>query len=376
MTELGLYVHVPFCVRKCSYCDFNAYSGLGDLAAGFVDAVIAEIESAPERGRPAETVFFGGGTPTHLTAEQLTRVLYALKSTFALSPDAEITSEANPSTVDASKFSAMRSAGFKRLSVGVQSFEDHLLSAMDRTHTAREAEDAIHQARTAGFDNLSLDLMFGLPGQSREDWDSTLERAISLGLEHISVYSLTIEPGTRFERLHAGGKLSLPDENAELWMFERAIERLTAAGFEHYEVSNYARPGFRARHNLVYWRNAEYRGFGPGAVSYIAGRRWTNEKFPARYIHNVQNRSDLSIESECLEPAAALAETLMVGLRLREGIPLAPLRTRFGIDPVIHFAALITKLQNRGWLEVSPDRLRLTHQGLLFANDAFLEFLP
>jgi oxygen-independent coproporphyrinogen-3 oxidase len=247
---------------------------------------------------------------------------------------------------------------------------------MDRTHSAQEAEKAIRAARRAGFDNLSLDLMFGLPGQTREDWDATLDRAIDLAIEHISVYSLTIEPGTRFERLHAGGKLTLPDEIDELWMYERAIARLTESGFEHYEVSNFARPGFQARHNLVYWRNAEYRGFGPGAVSYVAGRRWTNEKFPARYIRKVHESADLAVESECLDPAGALAETLMVGLRLRAGVAIAPLRARFGIDPLAHFAAPIARLQDRGWLQLSDDRLRLTHQGLLFANDAFLEFLP
>lgn len=376
MNDLGLYVHVPFCVRKCSYCDFNAYSGLGDLAEGFVDAAVAEITRAPERGRPAPTVFFGGGTPTYLNAGRLARILAALRESFLLSPDAEITSEANPSTIDSAKFEAMREAGFNRLSIGVQSFNDRLLAAMDRTHSAQEAEKAIRAARRAGFDNLSLDLMFGLPGQTREDWDATLDRAVDLAIAHISVYSLTIEPGTRFERLHAGGKLTLPDEIDELWMYERAIARLTESGFEHYEVSNFARPGFQARHNLVYWRNAEYRGFGPGAVSYVAGRRWTNEKFPARYIRKVHEYADLAVESECLDPAGALAETLMVGLRLRAGVAIAPLRARFGIDPLAHFDAPIARLQDRGWLQLSDDRLRLTHQGLLFANDAFLEFLP
>lgn len=376
MNDLGLYVHVPFCVRKCSYCDFNAYSGLGDLAEGFVDGAVAEITRAPERGRPSPTVFFGGGTPTYLNAGRLARILAALRESFLLSPDAEITSEANPSTIDSAKFEAMREAGFNRLSIGVQSFNDRLLAAMDRTHSAQEAEKAIRAARRAGFDNLSLDLMFGLPGQTREDWDATLDRAVDLAIAHISVYSLTIEPGTRFERLHAGGKLTLPDEIDELWMYERAIARLTESGFEHYEVSNFARPGFQARHNLVYWRNAEYRGFGPGAVSYVAGRRWTNEKFPARYIRKVHEYADLAVESECLDPAGALAETLMVGLRLRAGVAIAPLRARFGIDPLAHFDAPIARLQDRGWLQLSDDRLRLTHQGLLFANDAFLEFLP
>jgi len=376
MNELALYVHVPFCVKKCAYCDFNAYSGLGDLAEGFVEAICKEIEASHERGKPVETCFFGGGTPTYLEADQLARILTALRSAFAVAHNAEITSEANPSTADAEKFAAMREAGFNRLSIGVQAFDDRLLAAVDRTHTADEAEVAIRAARTAGFENISLDLMFGLPTQTREDWDATLDSAINLGTEHISVYALTLEPGTRFERLHAGGKLNLPTESDELWMYERAIERLTEAGFEHYEVSNFARPGFRARHNLVYWRNGEYRGFGPGAVSYIAGRRWTNEKYPARYNRKVRDEADLAVESERLDPPAALAESLMLGLRLREGIALDPLRMRFGIDPLIHFESTLQKLSSKGWLEVTTDRLRLTHQGLLFANDVFLELLP
>lgn len=376
MNGLGLYVHVPFCVKKCTYCDFNAYSGLGDLAAGFVDSVVAEIESAPERGRPAQTCFFGGGTPTYLSASQIARILSALRVSFAFAPDSEITSEANPSTIDAGKFAAMREAGFNRLSIGVQAFDDRLLAAIDRTHTAREAEDAIRVARRAGFENVSLDLMFGLPTQTRADWEASLDRAIGLETQHISVYALTLEPGTRFERLHAGGNLPLPNEADELWMYERAIERLSAAGFEHYEVSNFARPGFQSRHNLVYWHNREYRGFGPGAVSFVGGRRWTNEKFPARYNRKVGDRVDLTLDSEELDTVGALAETLMVGLRLRDGIPLDPLRKRFGVDPVTHFAGVIENLVRKGWLDVAPDRLRLTHQGLLFANDVSIEFLP
>ncbi len=376
MQDLGLYIHIPFCVRKCAYCDFNAYSGLGNLAAGFVDAVVREIESAPEQGRPAPTCFFGGGTPTYLGADQLVRILDTLRSTFAFAAGAEITSEANPSTTDAGKFAAMREAGFNRLSIGVQAFDDRLLAQLDRTHSASEAENTIHEARQAGFDNLSLDLMFGLPTQSRDDWNKSLDRAIDLDTEHISVYALTLEPGTRFERLHAGGKLPLPDEDTELWMYERAIERLTEVGFEHYEVSNFAKPGFQARHNLLYWHNEEYRGFGPGAVSYLEGRRWTNEKFPARYIKKVCEDGDLSVESECLDAGGALAETLMTGLRLRDGVRLAPLRARFGLDPLSRFAGAIEKLRQRGWLETDSHYLRLTPQGLLFANDVFIEFLP
>jgi oxygen-independent coproporphyrinogen-3 oxidase len=376
MTPLSVYIHVPFCARKCAYCDFNAYSGLGSLTDAFTAALIREIATSDQRGRAAHTVFFGGGTPTYLCAEQLEAILAAVRDTFDVAPDAEITSEANPTSADSERFRAMREAGFNRLSIGVQAFDDRLLKAVDRDHSADEAEAAVRAAFAAGFGNLSVDLMFGLPGQTRADWTRSLDRAVALGVTHISAYSLTIEAGTRFERLHAGGKLALPDEDDDLWMFEHAIERLSAAGFEHYEVSNYARPGFRARHNLTYWRNEEYAGFGPGAVSYIGGRRWTTEKNPSRYIRKVTEGEDLAVESERLPLEGALAETLMMGLRLREGVVLGPLAERFGVDPRERYAAQLDRLRRRGWLEGKGDRIRLTHAGLLMANDVSAEFLP
>jgi oxygen-independent coproporphyrinogen-3 oxidase len=376
MQELSVYVHIPFCAKKCSYCDFNAYSGMGALAYSFVNALLKEIAGSELKGRPVSTIFFGGGTPTYLAAEQLTAILAAIGSQYNILPDAEISAEANPTSAEADKFEAMRSAGFNRLSIGVQAFQDRLLRAVDREHSAEEAVEAFQKARSAGFENISIDLMFGLPEQTREDWEESLERAIELGTEHLSVYSLTIEPGTRFERLHAGGKLALPDEDSELWMYERAIERLYEAGLEHYEVSNFARRGYQARHNLTYWHNREYIGFGPGAVSYIEGRRWTNEKLPSRYIAKIRDGKSLTTEEEQLSTEGALAETLMVGLRLREGIALSPLKTRYGVDPRQKYQALFERLSEEGLLEETEDTIRLNHKGLLRANDIFIELLP
>jgi oxygen-independent coproporphyrinogen-3 oxidase len=374
--DLAIYVHIPFCEKKCAYCDFNAYSGLGHLTGLFVDAICDEIRGSSAAGRSVRTIFFGGGTPTFLSAADLRRILDTIRAPFGIRPDAEITSEANPSTADAARFSEMREAGFNRLSIGVQAFDDRLLKAVDREHSAGEAERAVHSARNAGFANVSIDLMFALPRQTRYDWDATLDRALALSPEHLSVYALTIEPGTRFERLRAGGKLALPEEDDEVWMFERAIERLVGAGYDHYEVSNYARQGFRAKHNLVYWANEEYLGFGPGAVSYLDGLRWTNEKLPARYITKVRECSPLAIEEERLETAAALAETLMLGLRLREGMSLAPIRGRFGPESLDAYAPLFGRLEKQGQMAVEADRIRLTHEGLLLANDIFLQLLP
>lgn len=382
---LAIYIHIPFCAKHCAYCDFNTYveKAQNSIVEETVEAICQDIErTAQERDeadvlgeRPAPTVFFGGGTPTFLSGGQLTRILRTVQTCFAVSPDAEISSEANPGSSDAEKFTAMRVAGFNRLSIGVQSFDDTLLVALDRFHTAGEAERAVRAAREAGFTNLSLDLMFGLPQQTSRLWQDTLEKALALGTEHLSLYALTLEPGTRFERLRAGGKLDLPDEDTELAMYEACIARLTAAGYEHYEVSNFARPGFRSRHNQVYWRNEEYLGFGPGAVSYVAGRRWKRERLPARYVRKVAAHEDLSVESECLDTAGALGETMMLGLRLRDGLPLERIRERFGMDPLTHFAPQIEQLTTRGLLVVENDTLCLTHRGLLLANDVLSEFL-
>ncbi len=323
-----------------------------------------------------ETVFFGGGTPTFLNGGKLSEILQAIRDNFDVASDAEISSEANPGSSDAEKFAAMRVAGFNRLSVGVQSFDDALLMGLGRLHTAAEAETAVAVARSAGFKNLSLDLMFGLPGQTRDHWRKSLDRALASRTEHLSLYALTLEPGTRFERLHRGGKLDLPNEDDELAMYEEAIARLTDAGYEHYEVSNFALPGYRSRHNQVYWRNGEYLGIGPGAVSYLNGRRWKRERLPNRYAAKVEADENLCVESERLDPAGALGETMMLGLRLLDGIPLADLRMRFAIEPLNVYGAQIERLTRRGLLFIANDHLKLTHTGLLLANTVLSEFLP
>ena len=386
---LAIYVHIPFCVRHCAYCDFNTYVEKAQSAVvhATVEAICRDIAQAGREleatasgsrllgERPVRTIFFGGGTPTFLEGTQLERIVRAISDHFAILPDVEISSEANPGSSDAARFERMRNAGFNRLSIGVQSFDDTLLVALDRFHTAQEAENALRLARQAGFDNVSLDLMFALPGQTTRLWEDSLERALALGTKHLSLYALTLEAGTRFERLYAGGKLDLPDEDTELEMYERSISLLTQAGFEHYEVSNFARPGFRCRHNLVYWHNEEYLGIGPGAVSYIGGRRWKRERLPARYIQKVNAQADLAVESEHLTPEATLGETIMLGLRLRDGLPLSRLRDRFHIDPLARFAPQLERLTKRGLLTLEADTLRLTHRGLLLANDVLSEFL-
>ncbi len=381
--SLAVYVHIPFCAKHCAYCDFNTYveRAQSPLVLETVSAICRDIEQtaaalpAFQRERLITSIFFGGGTPTFLQGKQLTRILETLRACFQVSPLAEISSEANPTSSDAEKFVQMREAGFNRLSIGVQAFDDTLLVALDRFHTAGEAERALRSAKEAGFQNINLDLMFGLPKQTTTLWESSLQRALEQEITHLSLYALTLEPGTRFERLHAGGKLPLPDEEAEIAMYARSREVLAQAGMEHYEVSNFARPGSRCQHNLVYWHNEEYLGFGAGAVSYLEGRRWKRERQPLLYNKKVSAGQDLAVESEILSKEERLGETMMLGLRLREGISLQRIRDRFSVEPLEYFAEPIRTLEKRSWLILENDTLRLTEAGVLLANEALCEFL-
>lgn len=368
MKPISLYVHVPFCERRCPYCDFNTFAGLSRFTGAYVDAVTAEMDRCSERGRLLDTVFFGGGTPTYLQVPHLETIMEAVRRNFTLGPDAEITSEANPGSSDAERFAAMRRMGFNRISIGVQSFDDRLLQLIGRIHTAGEARAAFAGARQAGFANVNVDLMFGLPEQTMGDWQATLEEAVRLQPEHISCYGLTIEPGTPFHRAAARNLLRLPDEDLEGDMYEWAIERLTAAGYEHYEISNFALPGFRCRHNLNYWYNGEYLGFGPGAVSYLDGRRWKTEPDLVRYITKAARQEDTTAEEERLPPLQALGETLMVGIRLLEGVDLQELGERLGCDADGILAGSLMPLEQKGLVERRDGRLRLTRRGLLLAD--------
>jgi len=266
---LAIYVHTPFCPSKCGYCDFNSYAMSGEIMERTTRAICAEIERSPIRGRPAKTIFFGGGTPTFLETHQLLRILETVLEAHPPIDGCEITSEANPGTVDAAKFKDMRAAGFNRISLGAQSFAEDDLVTLGRVHKAGEIERAVESARTAGFDNLNLDLMFALPNQSRHGWESNLDRAINLDPEHLSLYCLTIEPNTAFHKLAHKGILPLPDEEQQAEMYDQTLAKVQGHGFNLYEISNYAKPGRECQHNLCYWRAEEYAGYGPGAVGAI-----------------------------------------------------------------------------------------------------------
>jgi oxygen-independent coproporphyrinogen-3 oxidase len=372
MSTLAVYVHIPFCIQKCGYCDFNAYLYRGATARAYLTALQQEIlHTAAERlwaGYRVHSVYFGGGTPSTLAPQDLTGLLRVIRASFPVQAGAEITVEADPGTIDLADLEALRAGGFNRISIGVQAFDDELLQKLDRLHSAADARRVLAWARRAGFTDLNLDLMFGLPGQSLAAWEKSLHEAIALTPTHISVYGLTIEERTPFYRRQRRGRLVLPDEEAQATMFERADQLLTAAGYGHYEISNYALPGWRSRHNLHYWRHGEYLGFGAGAHAYLDGCRRENERLPRRYIRAIAERGSAACASECIDRERRIQEGLMVGLRLQEGIDLDAFARDYGVRLATVYAEPIAELTQAGYLQVIDGHLRLSKRGRLVAD--------
>ena len=320
MKHIALYVHIPFCRRKCAYCNFTSYPGREAIIPAYLDALEDEMRAAAERFGPmaADTVFIGGGTPSLLTGDEMRCLMDAVRRWFCVSPDAEITSEANPGTLDAAKLAAFRAAGVNRLSLGVQSFDDGLLRVLGRIHTAREAEAAVRLAAEAGFSNLSLDLMYALPAQSMAQWRATLETALRLPVKHISCYSLIVEDGTPMQAMVEADPGCLPDEETAVDMQHEAARLLAERGFLRYEISNYALPGFESRHNLVYWRRGDYLGLGCAAHSLMNSQRFANTASLEEYLSGLR-----AGEPETLTERDVYEETVMLGLRTREGVEAA-----------------------------------------------------
>jgi len=397
---VALYIHVPFCAARCPYCDFNTCAGLEALFEPYAAALVAEIRRAGAAlNRPsARTIFIGGGTPTALPPALLARVLAACRGAFEVATDAEITGEANPGTVDQARFAALREMEVNRLSMGVQSFDDGELRWLGRIHTAEEAVTAFAAARAAGFDNINLDFIFGLPNQDPATWDRTLAQAIDLGPEHLSLYSLTVEDGTPLADQVRRGFIPKPDDDLAADLYLAACETLAAAGYVQYEISNWAR-GIsesanqrisesqirnsqsairnQCRHNLVYWRRELYLGFGAGAHSFAGKRRWWNVRSVPAYIQRIGGGKSPEAGRETIERRLAMGETLMLGLRLvTEGVPDARFEARFGVGLDAAFGPQIRRLVAQGLLERLPDRVRLTPTARLLGNRVFAEFLP
>jgi putative oxygen-independent coproporphyrinogen III oxidase len=360
----GLYVHIPFCLTRCGYCDFNTYAGLDHLSGRYVDALAAEADLwAGEWGSDMfASLFLGGGTPTTIPVPEIRQLLDHLGATFAFDPHSEITAEANPDTVDVRYLSELRDAGVNRLSIGVQSFDALVLGALERVHSADSARAAYGAARQAGFENVSLDLIYGANGESLDSWRRTLGEAIQLAPDHLSCYALTIEPATALGRKVAAGQVPAPDPDLQAEMYDAACDRLADAGFEHYEISNWAGPGRRSVHNMGYWKGRPYLGLGAGSHSYRAGRRWWNVRPPQQYLAEVEAGRRPVGGSEELGPVEREMERLLLGLRVADGVPAE------WID-----AERATGFVVEGLAERRNGRLALTDRGMFVANEIVLE---
>jgi oxygen-independent coproporphyrinogen III oxidase len=373
---LGLYLHIPFCSAICSYCNFNR--GLFDeaLKAEYVDALVREIAtSGGDQRPPADTIFFGGGTPSLLDPAEVARLVDACRARFDMPATAEVTLETNPETATQARLEQFRAAGVNRISFGVQSFRDAELVRLGRVHTAVRARRAVEQARAAGFDNVSLDLMMWLPGQSIADWRESVETLVALGPDHASLYLLELYPNAplRDEMARAGWSLA-PDEDAEE-MYLWALSRLERAGYRQYEISNVARPGRESRHNLKYWTDGEWLGFGCGAHSTVAGVRWKNVAGTRDYVARVAAAEPVSAERRRLTADQRLEEALFTGLRLANGLDMEAIGARHGADVWERFGTALEPFVVGGLLQKDGPRLRLTRRGMLLANEVMAVFV-
>lgn len=382
---IALYFHIPFCTAKCGYCDFNSYAGHEHMIPSYASTLVKDAGLWREavRGRSVETVFFGGGTPSLNPSDEMAAILDGTRAIFTIAPDAEIALEANPGSLGEDYLRALRDIGFNRLSIGVQSFDDEELVALDRIHTAEQARGAFDAARSAGFENVNLDLIYGLPEQPLAAWQRNLEQAIALAPEHLSLYALTIEDGTPLARDVARGRVTAPDPDMQAEHYEWTQDRLARAGYEHYEISNWARRGRQCRHNMVYWGNQEYLGLGAGAHSFLNGVRFSTALLPNRYTELVDESAAAGdgtmrhvVAAETVTPELAMADTMILGLRLIDGIDTRAFERRHGRDVREVYGGVIDEFVGHGLLEAAGSHLRLTRRGRLLSNELFQRLLP
>lgn len=385
MPPLGFYIHIPFCVKKCDYCDFTSYADKFQFVHQYLDALGREIEFYGKKGVLRRytplTLYIGGGTPS-LVTEGILQVLTTYRPALQWDALLEKTIEVNPGAVTPEQLQALQKVGFNRVSIGIQSFDNEELHTLGRIHSRDDALECVQQARKAEFRNISIDLMFGIPASTLSSWERSLRQAIELKPEHVSMYNLTIEAGTPFEQFQQQGRLGLPDEELQLAMYELGIQQLADAGYEQYEISNFARPGFRCAHNQIYWRNDEYLGLGAAAHSYIRNRRyWNAAEVIAYIVKSVETVEDDApypatvAGEETLDTPARMGETIMMNLRMLDGVDLDAFEARFGVRLETEYAAILSSLLENELLEITEQRLRLTQRGLSVSNAVFQEFL-
>ncbi|MBC2243614.1 oxygen-independent coproporphyrinogen III oxidase [Listeria booriae] len=373
----AVYIHIPFCEHICYYCDFNKVFLEGQPVDEYVDLLIKEMEMVTKRHTmsPVETVFVGGGTPTTLTEAQLAKLCSAISRLFPMTENAEFSFEANPGDLSISKLQVMKDHGVNRLSMGVQSFNNELLKKIGRIHTVDDVYQSVNNAKQVGFENVSIDLIFSLPGQTEADFEDTLTKALDLDLPHYSAYSLIIEPKTIFYNLMQKGKLILPGEDAEANMYEKLMSTMEKHGRKQYEISNFAKPGYESRHNIVYWSNEHYFGFGAGAHGYIGETRYANYGPLKKYMQPLQNGDLPTFQQKELSLKEKMEEEMFLGLRKVAGVDKAHFQAKFGQSLDATFANAIDKTIEKGWLESTPERVRLTRRGRFLGNNVFQEFL-
>ncbi len=372
----GLYLHIPFCKQACHYCDFHFSTSMG-LKGQFVEALLREMELRraylPDLAAPLETIYFGGGTPSLLTGEELTRIFAAIKANFSVSPQAEITLEANPDDLTADKLAALAASPVNRLSIGLQSFHEPHLRLMNRAHSAQESWQAVQRAQAAGFENISVDLIYGVPAGSHAIWEADLARLFELNVPHVSAYALTIEPDTAFGRRLKKGTFVAPPEEFVAQQFEILLTQLRANGYEQYEISNFCRPGRESRHNANYWRGVPYLGLGPSAHSFDGRSRQYAVANNPQYVAAVLERGEVPVTTEHLTPLDQANEYLLTTLRTSRGCDLRHLRDALGLDLLAHRADYLRSLTAQGMATLENNVLRLTDAGKLLADHITLE---
>jgi oxygen-independent coproporphyrinogen-3 oxidase len=377
MTGFSVYWHWPFCRSRCRYCDFVVNIASSPvLRAAYGEALLAEWRQERLPPGPVVSVYVGGGTPSLADPSAIAGLLEAVARRATVAADVEVTLEANPGTVTGPAFREWAAIGVNRLSLGVQALQDHLLRAMNRGHTAAEAEAAFREARAAGFSNINVDAIYGLPDQSLADWQATVDTVLAWGPEHVSLYQLQVEPRTWLGRRVASGRLALPDPDLVADMADWAADRLNSRGWRRYEVSNFARLGFESRHNLGYWQQRPYLGIGVGAHSFNGAARWWNDASVPRYIEAVAAGRDPEVGRERLGAADLRSEFFWLGLRQVEGVSRSVFRQRYGVSVEAAFPGVLDRLTGWGVLATDGDRIRLTPRGMEVANRVLAEFLP
>jgi len=374
---IGIYVHIPFCTRKCNYCDFPSLPGMNGYFNDYAGAVCMEIESIASNfsSMTADSVFFGGGTPSVLPPNCIAKMVNSLSKNLKISENAEISIEINPGTVSRDKAVAYKELGFNRISIGLQSASNSILKFMGRIHTREMFEECVDLVKESGFSNINADVIFGVPNQTMEDFRETIELVLAKGVTHVSCYSLKIEEGTPWYELNEKGELPPVDEDLEREMYYWTIRRLNDAGFKHYEISNFAKPGFQSKHNIKYWTGRPYIGFGAAAHSYINNTRYSNIANPVEYIRRTKEGKSTMDSVEHIGPDEKLSERFILGLRLVDGINLKDLELEFGSEALKKYDGKIKMLIGKNLLCFENDMLKLTKAGLDFANQVWLEFI-